>query len=171
MSSFLEGERVRLRPLEPADSEYYHFFNDPEICAGNSHCVYPMTEAHALQYINGIYHSDDALVLAIVGDGIHIGNIALQNIHAIYRSSELALIIFDKMHWGMGYGTEACNLIINHAWNALNLHRITCGTFSTNVGMMRLAEKLGFVQEGVRKEAAWKNGEWVDVVEYGLLNI
>jgi len=171
MSSFLEGERVRLRPLEPADSEYYKWFNDPEVCAGNSHCVYPMTQDDVHEYVNRKDNLPLAIVLPGVDMNLHIGNIALHDIHPINRSADMALIIWYKIAWGMGYGTEACNLIINHAWNALNLHRITCGTFSTNVGMMRLAEKLGFVQEGVRKQAAWKNGEWVDVVEYGLLNI
>ena len=35
--------------------------------------------------------------------------------------------------------------------------------------MQRLAVSLGFVQEGVRMVAMFKNGEFVDVIEYGLL--
>ena len=171
MSSFLEGERVRLRPLESPYLDYYGYFNNQEVCAGNSHGAYPMTQDDVHEYVNRKDNLPLAIVLPGVDMNLHIGNIALHDIHPINRSADMALIIWIKNKWVMGYGTEACNLIINHGFNALNLHRITCGTFSTNVGMMRLAEKLGFVQEGVRKQAAWKNGEWVDVVEYGLLNI
>ena len=171
MSSFLEGELLSLEAIDPADLGYYKWFNNQEVCAGNSHCVYPMTYYDVQEYIKGI--DQTTLLLAIITrySKEHIGNISLQDINLINRSADMALIIGYKVAWGKGYGTEACKLIIDHGFNALNLHRITCGTFSTNVEMMRLAEKLGFVQEGVRKQAAWKNGEWVDVVEYGLLNI
>ena len=35
--------------------------------------------------------------------------------------------------------------------------------------MQKLAAALGFVQEGIRKDAMFKNAEFVDVIEYGLL--
>ena len=36
--------------------------------------------------------------------------------------------------------------------------------------MQKLALKLGFEQEGVRKEALFKNGHYIDIIEYGKLN-
>jgi RimJ/RimL family protein N-acetyltransferase len=35
--------------------------------------------------------------------------------------------------------------------------------------MQHLALKLGMSQEGLRREAVFKNGEFADIVEYGML--
>jgi RimJ/RimL family protein N-acetyltransferase len=40
----------------------------------------------------------------------------------------------------------------------------------TNEGMMKLAVKLGMKKEGLRKEAIFKAGQYIDIVEYGLIN-
>ena len=88
---FLVGEKVYLRALVEADAEgpYATWFNDEEVCQGNSHHVFPYTQEAARDYIEYAAGTRDALVLAIVTikDHQHIGNIALQKIHPIYQSA------------------------------------------------------------------------------------
>ena len=60
-------------------------------------------------------------------------------------------------------------MLVRHGFTAMNLHRIECGTFAGNLAMQRLALALGMTQEGVRRGAAYKNGEYVDIVEFGVL--
>lgn len=169
----LQGRRLYLRGLraEDADGDYPHWLNDAETCAGNSHAVYPYSLEAARGYIRDSAASIDNLVLAIVtaDNDKHIGNIALQRVHAINRSAEFAILLGDKSAWGQGYGAEAGRLICAHGFAALNLHRIHCGTFASNAAMMRLAEKLGMRREGLQRQAAYKNGVYVDIVLYGLL--
>ena len=62
------------------------------------------------------------------------------------------------------------SLLIQHAFNQLNLHRVYCGTLDTNIGMKKLAVKFGMQEEGRRRDAIYKNGEYVDIVEFGILN-
>jgi ribosomal-protein-alanine N-acetyltransferase len=170
---FLSGERVYLRALveEDAQGPYPTWFNDPEVCRGNSHHVLPYGRAAALDYIRHVNQARDSLVLAIVtrdGDR-HVGNIALQGIHPVYHSAELSIVIGDRSVWGTGVGTEAAHLLCDHGFSAMNLYRIGCGTFDDNVAMRRLAAALGMREEGRRRQAAFKQGRWVDVVEYGVL--
>lgn len=173
MNAFLETERLSLRPLveEDADGPYAGWLNDEETCAGNSHHVYPSTRAHALDYIRGVRSDKSCLVLAMErkADKAHVGNVSLQQIHPVYRSAELAILIGDPSARGQGLAFEACSALLAHGFNSLNLQRIQCGTFATNAGMISTALKLGFKQEGVRRKAAFKNGARVDVLEYGLL--
>lgn len=166
-----DNPKVILNDLRPEDANYYKWFNDPLVCAHNYHNVYPMTKDEAIEYINTLHKCRDKLVFAIwdYTSCEHIGNISLQNIDMLNRSAELAIIIGLYEYWGKGYATEACQLIIEHGFKALGLRRISCATFSNNIGMQKLAEKLGFQQEGVRREAAYKNGEWLDIIEYGML--
>lgn len=173
MNAFLETERLILRPLLEADAEgpYPGWFNDAETCAGNSHHVQPYTRAQALDYIKTVRLDKTCIVLAMERktDNAHVGNVSLQHIHPVHRSAELAIVIGEKTARGQGLGVEACGALVAHGFQALNLNRIQCGTFATNAGMISTARKLGFEQEGVRRQAAFKDGSYVDVVEFGLL--
>ena len=40
--------------------------------------------------------------------------------------------------------------------------------YGFNERAMRHAERSGFIREGVRRKAYWRNDEWVDGVLYGL---
>ena len=170
---FLRGARILLRPLTRADASgpYAEWFNDPVVCAANSHHVFPHSMKETLTYIEEVQEARDRLVLAIVHqeDGRHLGNIALTHIDPIARSAEFSLIIGETRSWGQGYSKEASRLILDHAFFSLNLARVACGTYASNIPMRRLARFLGMREEGWRRRAAFKQNRWLDVVEFGLL--
>lgn len=170
---FLVGKKIYLRSLEVEDvqGEYVSWLNDEEVCRYNSHHVFPYTRELAVDYIQKVNGSDKNLVLSIIlkKGSEHIGNISLQNISWLNRSAELAILIGNKTAWGKGLGMEACNLLVEHGFTQLGLNRIYLGTNVKNVGMRKIAEKLGMKKEGLRRNAVFCMGKFVDVVEYGLL--
>lgn len=170
---FLICERVYLRPLEPEDAEgpYLGWFNDPEVCRYNSHFVLPFRKQEALDYIAATAGSGTELVLAIVlkHDERHIGNIALKNIDFVNRQAELAIVLGERDCWGQGYSKEAGLALVRHGFEVLNMHRIHCATAAENAAMRRLAQYVGMREEGVRREAIYKFGRYLDHVEYGVL--
>ena len=170
---FLDGDTLYLRPLSVDDlaGGYSNGLNDPEVSAHNSHHVFPYTLAQARGYVESVRNDPQNLVLAIVAKdtGTHIGNIALQNIDPVSRNAEYSIVIGDKNYWGKGVASEASQLLFAHGFNALNLHRIYCGTSSTNAAMQKLAAKLGMKEEGLRREALYKDGAYADIIEYGML--
>jgi RimJ/RimL family protein N-acetyltransferase len=171
--AFLSGPHVLLRPLRPedADGPYLSWLNDPEVCRYNAHHVYPYTREAALAFIEGARKSRSELVLAMVdrARGRHVGNLALQAISPIARSAEFAILFGDREVWGQGLATEAARLIVGHGFDALGLHRVGCGTSEDNQGMRKLAARLGMREEGRRRQAMWKRGRFVDMIEYGVL--
>lgn len=170
---FLQGRRVFLRPLRRQDAfgPYADWFNDELVCAGNGHHRFPYSRQDALNYIAKAHASETDLVLAIVrrSDGRHIGNIALKKIDPVYRSGEFAIVIGHRSAWGRGYSKEAAELLLRHAFMSLNLNRVACGTFETNLSMKRLAAFLGMKQEGRRRQAAFKQNRYLNIIEYGVL--
>ncbi|MBN1872267.1 MAG: GNAT family N-acetyltransferase [Candidatus Omnitrophica bacterium] len=170
---FLIGKKIYLRGIEEGDlsKEYFQWFNDIEICRHNSHATFPNSEKKMRDYFNDVQSGSHAVVFAIVEkrSNIHTGNISLQKIDWISRNAEIAFIM-DKKFWGKGYGYEAGKLVIDYAFERLNLVRVYCGTSSKNIGMQKLAVKLGMNKEGVRKKAMYKLGEYSDIIEYGVLN-
>jgi RimJ/RimL family protein N-acetyltransferase len=170
---FLVGESIYLRGIEASDltADYQSWFNDAEVCQFNSHHRFPNYPEAMADYYNRVIKSNNHLVLAIVDKqtDTHIGNIALQDINLIDRSAEFAIVVGDKNFWGRGVGKEAGKLIVGHGFNALNLQRIYCGTSADNLGMQKLADYLGFKQEGVARQALFKDGAYRDIFLYGLL--
>jgi ribosomal-protein-alanine N-acetyltransferase len=172
-SVFIKGENIFLRCLDSSDitGNYATWLNDPKVTEFNSHGRFPMTSEKLESYVKHIQVSNKAFVLAIIDSESqsHIGNISLQNINWIDRNAEIAFLLGESSFWGKGIMFEAGRLLIEHGFKMLNLHRIYCGTSSNNIGMQRLAEKLGMNQEGVRKDALFKNGVFVDIIEYGIV--
>lgn len=171
---FLQGDLVYLTPLieKDIDGNYRFWLNDSEIVKYNTHGRFPQTPEKLKDYVKSISNSNASLVLAVreKTNDIHIGNISLQAINWIDRSAEIAFLLGEKSFWGKGIMFDAGKILIEHAFSTLNLHRIHCGTSSENIGMQKLAIKLGMKEEGRRKEAIYKQGKYFDIFEYGLIN-
>lgn len=170
---FLTGDFVYLRILNENDIEgnYALWLNNPVITNFNSHGRFPMTVEKLKEYVKSSQLSNSSLVFAVVDKETdeHIGNISLQNINWIDRNAEIAFLLGERKYWGKNIMFEAGKLLIKHGFNMLNLHRIYCGTSSENKGMQKLANKLEMREEGVRRSHLFKNGEYHDIIEYGVL--
>jgi RimJ/RimL family protein N-acetyltransferase len=68
-----------------------------------------------------------------------------------------------------GLGSEALRLWVDYLFGNSTIHRIGLDTWSFNPRMMRVAEKLGFIPEGAQREVLQWQGEWLDLVHYGML--
>lgn len=173
MHSLLKNDIVYLRPLTIADIDngYSDWFNNTEVIAYNSHGRWPMTKKNLEDFIYKTESDQSLLVLAVClkENRQHVGNISLQRINWIDRNAEIAFVLGELKYHGKGIMYNAGSLLINHAFKALNLHRVYCGTLETNIGMSKLALKLGMKEEGRRKEAIYKQGVYLDIIEYGIL--
>lgn len=174
MKVLLSDDLILLRPLVVADVEgnYRHWFNDPAVNRFNSHGRFPMTPERLVKYVSDAELNPNLLVLAVQlkDGGAHVGNISLQGINWIDRNAEIAFILGELAYQGSGIMLRAGRLVISHAFGVLNLHRVHCGTLVTNIGMQRLAAKLGMAEEGRRRQAVFKDGGYIDVIEYGIIN-
>ena len=79
--------------------------------------------------------------------------------------------IFDQDSCGNGYCTEVSRKLLEMCFNDLDLHRVFASTIDGNIASSRVLEKLGFIHEGTRKEAAFVNtiNTYSDFLDYGLL--
>ncbi len=160
---------VRSLSADDLNGPYPTWFVDQEICRYSSHGKFFKSRSYFESYLSKL-DSEDHVVLAVCHevDG-HIGNLSLQNISLINRTAEFAILLGDKRHWGKGVGYLAGHALISHGFRKLNLERIYCGTAATNIGMQKLANKLGMVLEGTRRQHLFLDGVKVDMLEYGIL--
>ena len=98
-----------------------------------------------------------------------IGEISLQNVSWPNRNAELGISIGDSNYQGKGYGSEAIFLLIDYAFNELNLHRIQLSVVSYNDRAIAAYKKLGFVSEGTYRQYGMRDGKFYDLHLMGLL--
>jgi ribosomal-protein-serine acetyltransferase len=70
---------------------------------------------------------------------------------------------------GQGLVTKACCILITHSFTELKLNRLEIQCDSDNVRSRRVAERLGFTQEGILRQSRWFKEHFVDQMVYGLL--
>ena len=169
----LEGAVIYLTPLSEADvsESYVEWLNDAVVCRDNSHGTIHNTRARTLDYVRSVQDSETtkAFAIRLKTTGKHVGNVSIQKIDPVNRSAELAILIGEKEAWGQGVGTDAYRLLIDYGFTELNLNRIYSGQTARNKAMIRVCEKVGMTQEGLLRQAMFKNGEYLDVVVHALL--
>ena len=171
---FVIGGTIYLRTIEESDltSTYREWFNDADVCRFNSNHRFPNYDEDMHAFYERVIkpHHDIVLAIADKETDEHIGNISLVDIDTINRWGDIQILIGEKSHWGKGIGTEAVRLMLAHAFDELGLHRVRCGTSEDNIGMRKVAESLGFKEEGRSREAFWKGGVYRDIIHYGILS-
>ena len=170
---FLKGDKIFLRPLKTDDISinYQKWLNDPDISYWNSRNRFPISTKEMYNYIQNSFKNQREIILAVL-DNItkkHIGNISLLNINYHDSNAEIAFLLGEKSYWGKGIMFEAGDLLIKHAFHQLNLNRVYCSTPSGNKSMLKLASKLNFKKEGIRRQAFFKHNSYFDIIEFGIL--
>jgi RimJ/RimL family protein N-acetyltransferase len=58
---------------------------------------------------------------------------------------------------------------VDYLFTNSTVHKIALDTWSFNERMIRVAGKLGFIQEGIERELILWQGQWLDLVHCGIL--
>jgi RimJ/RimL family protein N-acetyltransferase len=175
-SDLLATERVRLRPISPADAaDHNRWRNDPEVAYWATAAdpnFGPVAAAMVERFTESHLSLDPRVagVLAIwLADGRHIGMVDYRDLDTVVRSATVGITIGEKDTWGQGYGTEALGLLVQHLFGPLNLRRIQLDTWSGNERAIRAFARLGFQEEGRLREAVRGPDGYYDSVLMGLL--
>ncbi len=83
---------------------------------------------------------------------------------------ELGIVIFEEKNWGKGIGSAALSKWIDYVFEIHpEIVRIGLTTWSGNVGMVSVSEKLGLKQEACFRKARIVHQKYYDSVSYGVL--
>ena len=147
------GENVYLSPATSEDAEIYaRWMNDFNITdyTGTSSNIYSLEKERDWLEDRLKYSSNKDMlfdIVAIDGDRL-LGNISLIKINYIDRSAELGILIGENDDRSKGYGTEAIKLLLDFAFNYLNLNNIGLTLIECNSRAKRCYEKAGFKEYG-----------------------
>nr|WP_296069512.1 GNAT family protein [uncultured Actinoplanes sp.] len=107
-------------------------------------------------------------IVSLAGEEL-LGECGLYGIDTHNRSAEIGIALLPGAR-GAGYALDAVRVLCDYCFAMRGLHRVQIETLADNDAMRATAVRAGFTEEGVRREAAWVNGGFVDSVVYGRLN-
>jgi len=115
------------------------------------------------------YAKADKYNWAIEYEDRAIGNISVVRHHERVQWAELGYCM-GAGFWGRGIMTEAVKAVTDFLFDEVGFNRIQISHVDRNPASGAVALKCGFRFEGTRRQYALsRNGEFLDVCEYGLL--
>ena len=170
-SPFLIGPTIYLRPLEKEDAPVIApWFNDPEVLRFMG-TVRPTSVAAEEAFIAGLNANPMEPTFGIVlreADGL-IGVTGFSRTDVRNRHAMFGIGIGEKSAWGKGYGTEATRLVVQYAFETLNLNRVWLTVYEYNSRGLRAYEKAGFRVEGRLRQECFREGRYWDTLFMAIL--
>lgn len=97
-------------------------------------------------------------------DGQFVGVTSFYDPDLALGTARVSIVIGDRRYWSKGLGTAVLGRILEHGFRRLGLRKINSDYLRPNEAARLIHERAGFTREGVLREDAWRDGEWVDRV-------
>ncbi|MDO7269263.1 GNAT family N-acetyltransferase [Shouchella clausii] len=170
---FWQDDNVRLRAMQPEDwqADYLSKFDTPArrflACAIELPPTVSGSQTFAEEHAD--FASTKGRIMFTIENekGNNIGSINLNRIDERNGTFSIGIII-DKQYRGKGYGTSAMNILLKYAFFERRLHKFNDCVLEGNEGSVKMMEKLGCIQEGVRRQVVYMDGQYVDLILFGL---
>lgn len=165
------GEKAYLSLSIKEDLELYaKWLNDPKInySFGKSHDAWTLERQEA--YINDYNNSDDKFFFVIVSqetdEAVGIG--LIYDISYVHGKGTMGILI-DENQQSKGFGKEASKLILEFAFNILNLNNMMLYAIEFNQKAIEMYKSIGFKEIGKRRKAYPINNNIYDEVYLDIL--
>jgi len=153
---------ITLRAFNASDAELLiHYLNEPKVSQYITAAIaQPYTQEDALWWVNT--GSCFEYIKAIEYNGIFVGCISATLGEFEYnRSAELGYWLgYD--YWNKGIATQAVTLFSQVLFQQTKVTKLFVSVVSQNIASIRVLAKNGFTQEGLLKQASYKNGVYFD---------
>jgi RimJ/RimL family protein N-acetyltransferase len=142
--------------------------NDPEIARWIPVIPRPYTEEHALSFVRGESTGAPEHSFAIEAHDTMVGAIGM-SLNSLRYKGTIGYWVAAQAR-GNGVCTRAVRVVARWGLDELDLQRLDLITDPDNIGSQRVAEKVGFVREGVmRAHLRHPDGRVRDSVLFSLL--
>ena len=174
MQNLPSSELITFRELLAPDAdEFFSWLTDYKVVKYSlSSFLKLKTRDDVGEWLAGVIADQSVLSLGLVRKDTNqlIGYAGISSISKMNQSGEYYILIGDKASWNHGFGTEVTKCIIAYGFSELNLHRIQLTVSKLNISGVKAYEKAGFVQEGVLRDAAFRDGEFHDKIVMSVIS-
>ena len=168
----LSGEKCYLSPCRPEDAaKWAQWENDLEVTlplGDEAYC--PSSPEKSEEWLREALKRQDHIfsIVDLATDEV-IGRCLLFNLDQVNRQAMLGIVIGEKSYWSKGYGQEATRLLVDYAFNLLNLNSLMLGVFAFNTRAIQCYRNVGFKEIGRRRQARILGGQKHDAILMDIL--
>jgi len=169
--TFIQGDIIDLVPLNKEHINLYVYWENQPTVRIYSRNIIP----HTIENMKKFFEPSEKKLKREINfelwhkkDKKPIGFGEIADIDWYGQKAYLGLIIGESEYWGQKIGEEATKLMVEYAFNELNVYKLQAHINSANTGSWRVAEKNGFIREAVLKRDAYVNGKYLDTYFYCL---
>jgi ribosomal-protein-alanine N-acetyltransferase len=172
-----ETPRLLLTPITSIDLDaLYQLFSNPDVV--KYYDLEPFTSSQQAEALIALFESrfqsNSGIRWGIrykSGGGL-IGTCGFNSWNEKMHSATIGYDL-SPAYWNLGIATEALEEILPLAFEGRlpcgPLHRIQADTIPGNIASEKVLRKLGFRDEGIRREAMFARGQYHDLKCFGLL--
>jgi UDP-4-amino-4,6-dideoxy-N-acetyl-beta-L-altrosamine N-acetyltransferase len=167
----LIGKRIKLCAIEESDLEKM-------VSWRNNYDLYkvffefePLSMATQRKWFEKyLTNPNEKLFIISTLEGCPIGMVGLANIDLRNRKAEWGrILIGEKKYTKNNYGSEALLLIMEYAFEHLNLNKLYCYTLESNEKATSLYKVMGFKREGILRKHIYKQGDYHNLILFSIL--
>jgi RimJ/RimL family protein N-acetyltransferase len=168
----LADDTIRLEPLDDRHvSDFEGLLQDPEVVRNTRVPSNPppgFAGTWLNRYVEG-WRDGTRAGFAILGEqGDFLGFVAIVDMNLDERQGEIGYVVARAAR-GRGVAGRALGLITDWALDGLGLERVELHIDPENIASIRVAERSGYVREGVLRSLYFKEGQRGDTAIYSLL--
>jgi [ribosomal protein S5]-alanine N-acetyltransferase len=169
----LNTKRLHLRAPLPCDAPaLLAILGDPEVTRlHNMPTLTTVAEAQAaLDRLEQRYKARDTIrwVIELTDSGEMVGTVGLLRFDFEHRRAEVGYEL-ARREWGRGLATEATAAVVRYGFSVMKLHAIEAGVLPDNHRSVRVLQRLGFVEEGLRRDYLYVKGRFQSFRWFSLL--
>lgn len=168
----LEGQNIFLRLMEIEDVAFkVNWVNDDDVRKSLVFFDYPISKIGTEQWLrkSASDPSRKDFFICLKSNNNPIGFAGLSHIDYKSMKAESYLCVGAKEHWGKGYGYEVKKILLQYAFDELQLNKIYSYHLADNHPMININMKLGGRIEGTLREDVFFNGKHCDRVLVSVL--
>lgn len=170
-TEFLNGEKIFLRAYQENDEVMFARIENHPATRKTLYYAFPTSVGQQKEKILKNLNDPNTVIFTICrnGDGVAIGQTAFFRIDWVGRMTVFYIGIADQENWSKGYGSEATELMVEYAFQTLNLNRVQLHVAVENPGAIKVYQRVGFQIEGTLREAMFHEGHYSDFYVMGIL--
>ena len=153
----IKGKNVILRPRDVKDVDIIvKWYRDKNLMLHYGHEKYRVKALEVRKHILGLKKKDslEKCYMIELLDGNVIGT-AGYDINPHHKFVTLYIMIGGRDYQGKGYASETIKVLIDFIFKTKKFNRIELGVFIKNKRAFNLYKNIGFIKEGVCRQAGW----------------
>jgi diamine N-acetyltransferase len=168
---FLVGKTIYLRPLESDDGPNFARWSREAEIGGRFDSGFPVGEESGRRLVEAVARDEHQVGMAVArrADDKLVATLRLHSLQPQRRSGAYRLALDPEARGAERIAVEATRLVLAYAFETLNLNRLWLHEFATNQAARERWAKRGFVEEGILRQEAWREGRYEDVVVMSIL--